>query len=818
MSLQPGEVFAGYTIVRELGAGGMGAVYLANHPRLPRNDALKLLRPELCSDQSFVVRFEREADMVAQLDHPNIVAVHDRGSQDGQLWISMRFIDGINAEAALREYPAGMPPARAVRIIGKVASALDYAHKHRLLHRDVKPANILLTPGPDDDEETERVFLSDFGVAKAIGEAADSVSSLTSTGSVVATLDYASPEQIKGQPLDHRSDIYALGCVLYKLLTGGVPYPADSVVARVYGHLNKEIPRPSDSVPGLPPALDEVVAKAMAKEPDDRYPTCRALALAARAALSSPATETTVRPAEDGSLPTTVVPPDQVSRPIDPMPEWLGHSGAQEMSPSPVVGSAPSEPNGPGPGEWPGPGQHGTYGARAGDGGTKAEYLAGVSGQHGPPSNPGPVHQPPPDRPPGTGPSAGQGPGPGTGQGGPPPDNRGGPTPPSGAAPTSAPPSAGRPPRRMAILAAVIGGIVLIGAVTAALLLRTGVAGTASPGAQTNRVSTSGPASSPAASSAETAASSSAAGSTKPGPVPGLPHSDPLPEEVLIAPRVVDGTPNLFLMDASSGAVGEQVTDGPGIKNVVLSPDRGSMIYLQAADGAPDELRTASVAGTDDRPLFETMPDGCDSFERPGWNPADPTEIALPCTSTDGTVTLHRLTIDGTDMGVIPTELPAIDDVTYAPDGARVAYWGREESGRARIYIQPADGSEPPTPVTDPPDGAGDVDPVFSPDGSTITFSRSQKDSDGKSTSQLFSVGVDGSELTQLTDEPSGGNQGPIYSPDGQSIAFKSSRPNAAGTSNSQIWVIDADGGNPRELGIGDPGFVQAGSPAWGHR
>ena len=135
-----------------------------------------------------------------------------------------------------------------MRIVSKVASALDYAHRHHLLHRDVKPANILLTTGPEDDEESERVFLSDFGVAKAIGEAAERISSLTSTGSVVATLDYASPEQIKGQVLDDRSDIYALGCVLYKLLTGDrARIPGDNVAARVYGHLNNVAPPPSES-------------------------------------------------------------------------------------------------------------------------------------------------------------------------------------------------------------------------------------------------------------------------------------------------------------------------------------------------------------------------------------------------------------------------------------------------------------------------------------------------------------------------------------------------------------------------------------------
>ena len=344
MSLRPGEIFAGYSIERELGTGGMGSVYLAHHPRLPRFDALKLLRPELCADPAFVGRFEREADTVAQLDHPNIIAVHDRGSHRGQLWMTMQFIDGANAEKALADYDNGMPPDRAVRIVGKVASALDYAHRHQLLHRDVKPANIMLTNGPDDDDEEERVFLSDFGVAKSIGEAAERISSLTSTGSVVATLDYASPEQIKGLMLGEYSDIYALGCVLYKLLTGTVPFPGDSVAARVYGHLNGTALPPSTLIPGLPAGFDEVLARALAKEPADRYPTCRALAIASRQALVSPP-----RPAL-GPPPRTYAaqrPPAarDDARAVQSMPQRLGQSemtrNAAGTRPEPVAGHPP---------------------------------------------------------------------------------------------------------------------------------------------------------------------------------------------------------------------------------------------------------------------------------------------------------------------------------------------------------------------------------------------------------------------------------------------------------------------------------------------
>ncbi len=298
-----GEEFAGYTIESVLGTGGMGAVYLAKHPRLPRRDALKLLNPAFSGDPNFRTRFEREADLASGLIHRNIVAVYDRGAVDGQLWISMQYVAGVDASVASRAGDGSMTPHRVVHIISETGAGLDFAHRSGLLHRDVKPANILLA-APDDPSEPEHVLLTDFGIAKST----DEVQHLTGTGNLLATLAYASPEQIEAKPLDHRVDIYALGCVLYELLTGSVPFPEASPFATMTAHLKTPPPRPTEKVSWLPPGFDAVVAKAMAKDPDDRYNSCRELSLAARAALVSadPSASTPTR--AETAVPPVVAP------------------------------------------------------------------------------------------------------------------------------------------------------------------------------------------------------------------------------------------------------------------------------------------------------------------------------------------------------------------------------------------------------------------------------------------------------------------------------------------------------------------------------
>ncbi|MGY0501281.1 protein kinase domain-containing protein [Nocardia sp. FBN12] len=293
--LDGGSIFAGYTIERLLGRGGMGSVYLARHPRLPRRTAMKLLNRELFFDNEIRARFEREADLVAQLDHPNIVTVYDRGVENDQLWISMRYIDG--ADASSLQSP--VDPARAVRIVAETAAALDFAHSRGVLHRDVKPANILLEPV----DTTERVYLTDFGIARLHN---DNAAKLTQTGTFTATLAFASPEQLSGIALDGRADQYSLACTLFRLLTGTTPFDATNPVAVIQGHLQQPPPRASTLRSGITPALDSVIARGMAKRPEERFATCAEFAAAAVQALAGHA----VPQQFPGSAATRTYPPN----------------------------------------------------------------------------------------------------------------------------------------------------------------------------------------------------------------------------------------------------------------------------------------------------------------------------------------------------------------------------------------------------------------------------------------------------------------------------------------------------------------------------
>jgi serine/threonine protein kinase, bacterial len=285
MPLNEGDLFAGYTIVRLLGSGGMGEVYLAQHPRLPRRDALKVLPATLTADQEYRARFSREADIAAELWHPHIVGIHDRGEFEGQLWLSMDYVEGTDAAELLRNrYPSGMPEAEVFEIVTAVADALDYAHQRGLLHRDVKPANILLT---DTDPRERRILLADFGIARELGD----ISGLTATNMVVGTTAYSAPEQLMGQDLDGRADQYALGCTAFHLLAGSAPFQSSNPAVVISQHLSAPPPKIGERRPELAD-LEPVIAKVLAKEPDDRYPSCSDFATALSGQPSDAAVDT----------------------------------------------------------------------------------------------------------------------------------------------------------------------------------------------------------------------------------------------------------------------------------------------------------------------------------------------------------------------------------------------------------------------------------------------------------------------------------------------------------------------------------------------
>ncbi|MEU6916729.1 serine/threonine-protein kinase [Streptomyces olindensis] len=275
-----GQQIAGYRIEQEIGRGGMAVVYRARDLRLERTVALKLLAPELARNDTFRRRFTHESRAAAAIDHPHIVPVFEAGETDGVLYIAMRYVAGSDLRHVLdREGP--LPPATAVRVAAQVASALDAAHEHGLVHRDVKPGNILVSRGTDSDHP-EHVYLTDFGLTKK----SLSLTGFTTVGQFVGTLDYVAPEQISGKPVDARCDVYGFACVVYETLAGHPPFRRDDDMALLWAHQYDDPPPLTEARPGIPAQADPVFAKALAKSPDDRYPSCLDFVAALRAATT----------------------------------------------------------------------------------------------------------------------------------------------------------------------------------------------------------------------------------------------------------------------------------------------------------------------------------------------------------------------------------------------------------------------------------------------------------------------------------------------------------------------------------------------------
>jgi serine/threonine protein kinase len=267
-----GATFADHRIVGIAGRGAMGMVYRARHLRLDRDVALKVIASELSEDREFRIRFQREYEAEVSIRHPNVVRVYGAGAKDGRLYVTMQYVEGTDLGALLKG--GRLAPSLAAKVISQVADALDAAHACGIVHRDVKPANVLI----EGEGDELHCVLTDFGLMKNVNAPA---TPLTMAGSFLGTCDYAAPEQLLGERIDPRVDVYALGCMLFQAVTGQVPFARSVSAATMFAHLNEPPPAVSSLAPGAPQALDDVVHTAMAKDPDERYPTAGALGRAA---------------------------------------------------------------------------------------------------------------------------------------------------------------------------------------------------------------------------------------------------------------------------------------------------------------------------------------------------------------------------------------------------------------------------------------------------------------------------------------------------------------------------------------------------------
>src|SRR6266699_2811953 len=277
-----GDEFAGYRVRAVLGRGGMSVVYQAENLRLSSIIALKILAPELASDDAFRARFLEESRIAASLNHPTVIPIYDMGSQDDLLYIAMRYVSGTALRQMIKKR-GRLQPETALFLLGQAARALDVAHHRGLVHRDVKPGNLLIERGADD-ADPDHVYLADFGITKH----AMSRTGLTSTGQFLGTVDYVAPEQIRGLPVTGLADQYSLGCVLYECLTDRVPFEKDLDAAIIWAHVEETPTRPTVLRPDLPPEIDEVFRRVLSKQPGDRYQSGREFVDAARVALGIP--------------------------------------------------------------------------------------------------------------------------------------------------------------------------------------------------------------------------------------------------------------------------------------------------------------------------------------------------------------------------------------------------------------------------------------------------------------------------------------------------------------------------------------------------
>ena len=349
--LTPGSQIAGYLVEEQIGRGGMAVVYRAADTRLNRSVALKILAPELADDSAFRQRFMREMRAAASVDHPHIVPVFDAGEADGVLYIAMRYVSGQDLRTLLDAEHA-LPAARVVHIIAQVASALDDAHARGLIHRDVKPGNMLIGTVAGSGQH-DHVYLSDFGLSKPEVSGAN----LTLTGQFLGTLDYMAPEQAEGHQVDGRADLYSLACTAFEMLAGQPPFKRDQGFAVLWAQLSAPAPSLRALRPDLPPAVDEVMARALAKAPADRYRSCTEFASALRRACGLERRSQAAPPAAPPVPPPG--PPTERARFASPPPPPRPADPLTDPQFRPVSWQQPSQQPRPHPAQqpWPQAGQ-----------------------------------------------------------------------------------------------------------------------------------------------------------------------------------------------------------------------------------------------------------------------------------------------------------------------------------------------------------------------------------------------------------------------------------------------------------------------------
>jgi predicted Ser/Thr protein kinase len=341
-AIKIGTIFAGYRIEGVLGRGGMGVVYLAEQPELGRKVAIKVIAPALASDPDYLQRFKRESRLAAAIEHPNAIPIYEAGVADEDTpYLVMRYVEGEDLSSLLRR-EGRLDTKRAAAIVDQIAGALDEAHARGLVHRDVKPANVIV----ESRRGTEHAYLTDFGLTREM----DASSGVTATGRWVGTIDYASPEQIKGRPVDARCDVYALGCVLFTTLTGRLPFERDEDVAKLYAHVSEPPPRASAVAPDVSRDVDGVITRAMAKDPDFRFPSAGDMGRAALAAATgTPVAEPEHTVATGEAAPATEpAPPPVTPAPTKPATPSAGEPEstveASAAQPTAPAGEPPAEP------------------------------------------------------------------------------------------------------------------------------------------------------------------------------------------------------------------------------------------------------------------------------------------------------------------------------------------------------------------------------------------------------------------------------------------------------------------------------------------